>query len=239
MSAFALAVLAVLMVAAGCAQAAQGRGAAKAREQLEPLSGRSFAINWEKVRLPGVSVIPPGTIARCDMKASEDYKLRRVTAYYFSAGGQDLAVLPARCAFNQSQENFFLYALARHGRPRLREVIYQSEGTATGLLTRSVPTAALAATRPHGWSGWFEWASPNIVPSLVEIRKVPAGTRGVELTGSRLIIRGLVIPAGAHPPDPAYSVRGLKFGAYIFAWRDGLFRFVRATTGAAPARPAR
>ena len=232
----ALAALAVLMVAAGWARAAEGRGSAQARERLVPLSGRSFAIDWEKVRLPGADIIPPGTSARCAMKPSEENKLRGVAVYYFSAGGQDFAVLPARCAaLNQSQENFFLYALGRHRRPRLREVIYQSEGAATGLLTRSVTTAAIATTSPHSWSGWFEWASPT----LVGASKVPAGTRGVEITGSQLIIRGLVIPVGGHPPDPAYSVRGLELGAYIFAWRDGLFRFVRATAGTPPTRPAR
>ncbi len=228
-----------VLAASGWAQAAEGRGPAQARVRLVPLSSRGFAIDWDKVRLPGADGIPPGTSARCDMRPVEDYALRHHTVYYasyFAYGRQDFAVLPATCwAFNVGEDtNFFLYALPRHGRPRLREVIYQSNWLPS-LLTHSVPTAAMAAVRPHGWSGWFEWASPN----LVGVPKVPAGTRGVEFTGSQLIIRGLVIPAGGKPPDPAYSVRGLKLGAYIFAWRDGLFRFLRATAGAPPTRPAR
>lgn len=228
-----LGIVSVLVIAGVSVTPSYSRSLHRRQLQLAPMSRPVTAVNWMTVHLPGASEVVPGTRRACDMAPYVDNHSHRAAAYYFVSHKQDYAVVPAACrSLNQAQVNFFLFSMRPDRKPQLREVVFQSDGAASGLLTRAVPTAAVAASHPHSWSGWFQWAGPNEVGT----KAIPARTVGVQIKGLELSIRGLVIPVGGQPPTPTYTDHGTVLASYIFGWHDGLFDFVRATAGVAPAK---
>ncbi len=190
-------------------------------------------IDWTKLALPGRKVVSPGMTANsyCEMTPFKEFPSKHVVIYYLDLSGKSLAIVPATCAaYNQSPTFFFLFGVGHGSKPRLLEVIYEGNISAKPL-TQAVPTASIAASEPHGWSGLFIWDGPS------GDRQVPIGPPGVQIQGKRLIISGLVIPVGGTPPTPSYSYGGMVTSSYIYRWTGNLFRFIDATAGVPPNVP--
>ena len=187
-------------------------------------------VNWTNINLPGKSLSLPGMAANvtCKMSPMLAYASKNVVVYWFNAAGQSLAIVPGKCAtVNQSPVSFFLYQGVSKPIPKLLEVIYEGNLSAS-LLTHAVPTASVAALQPHPWVGLFEWNASGTVSSS------RSALPGIRVKNERVLISGLVIPKGGTPPIPASSIKGMVTTTYTYRWSNGLLRFVGSTAGVSP-----
>lgn len=185
-------------------------------------------VEWDKVPIPGKDLVSPGMLptASCDMSPVRLWPSNKTVAFYLTGfGNRPLAVVPVECAaYNQSPISFLLYQGVLGRQPKLLEVLY--EGNLFGrLLTNRVPTASVAAQKPHHWSGLFIWNGPG---SRFGLNRKELS---FAVSGSALSFGGLVVPVNGTLPYAGDSTRGYVFARYTYVWTGDLFRFVSSSAG--------
>ena len=221
-------VTAVLLSACGSVTSATlPRSTTKVTTSITTVTPSEFAdVQWSQVQLPGKTFHPPGTTptTTCGMTVLYVYYL------YGYVHGQ-LALVVGRCGnLNEAPLALFIYSAGQSSQHKLLQVLYEGN-FGPALLSKAVPTASLAASKPYGWSGFFLWSGLSTANGGV------GKTRGISVKGENLLLTGKVIPVNGEPPVPSYTGKGLVRATYTYRWSDGRFRFVSASAGVSPTVP--